>query len=103
MAVEHFSRMWRVAPCSGASLLALLSLDDNAGGSGEPDDLWADAQLSAVAHAARVNAAALQHVLETLELDGLIAELTVEQNRIRCWLACLERCGPALAEGGNHQ
>ena len=34
MAVEHFSHMWRVAPCSGASLLALLSLADNAGGSG---------------------------------------------------------------------
>ena len=103
MAVEHFSRMWRVAPCLGASLLALLSLADNAGGSGEPDDLWADAQVPAVAHAARVSATALQHILKTLEVDGLIAELIIEQNRIRCWLACLERCGPALAAGGNHQ
>ena len=103
MAVEHFSRMWHVAPCSGASLLALLSLANNAGGNWEPDDLWADAQLSAIAHAARVTADALQHILKTLELDGLISELTIEQNRIRCWLACLEQCGPALAAGGNHQ
>ena len=103
MAVEHLSGVWRDAPCSGASLLALLSLANNAGGSGEPDDLWADTRLPAVAHAARVNTTALQQILETLELDGLIAELTVEQNRIRCWLACLERCGPAPAAGGNHQ
>ena len=103
MAFSHFSDVWRVAPCSGASLLALLSLADNASGSGEPDDLWVDAQLSAVAHSARVNAAALQHILKTLELDGLIAELTVEQERIRCWLACLEQRGLAPAAGGNHQ
>ena len=103
MAVEHFSRMWRVAPCPGASLLALLSLADNAGGSGHHDDLWDDAQLSAVAHAARVSATALQHDLKALEVDGLIAELTIGQNRIRCWLACLEQRGPALAPGGNHQ
>ena len=103
MAVEHFSHMWRVAPCSGASLLALLSLADNAGGSGDPDNLWANAPLPAVAHAARVNITALQHILKTLELNGLIAELTVEQNRIRCWLACLEQRGLAPAAGGNHQ
>lgn len=103
MTLSHFSNVWGVAPCSGASLLALLSLADNAGGSGDPNDLWADAQLSAVAHAARVNATALQHILKMLEVDGLISELTVRQCRIRCWLACLEQCGPDLAPGGNHQ
>ena len=72
-------------------------------GAGDPDDLWADAQLSAVACAARGERHRLQHNLRMLEVDGLISELTVGQNRIRCWLACLEHCGPDRAAGGNHQ
>ena len=103
MTGSRFSEVWRVARCSGASLLALLSLADNAGGSGGPDDFWADVPIPVVAHASRVSATALQHILKVLEEDGLIAGLTIENNRIRCWLACLEQCGSALAAGGNHQ
>ena len=106
MAISHLSLVWRGAPCSGASLLALLSLADNAGGSGDPDDpddLRANARVPAVAHAARVNAAALQHILKALEVDGLIAELTIEQNRVRYWLARLEPHWPALTAEGNHR
>lgn len=103
MAVSHLSRVWRGAPCSGASLLALLSLADSAGGSGDLDDLWANARVPVVAHAARVDATALQHILKAFEVVGLIAELTVDHDRIRCWLTCLEQHWPARTAEGNHR